>query len=140
MLGTSVFAGLAWLLQAATFAGNPPQIRPTPTVRAAEACRASLTELGRAATFSGTAIFEAVTDATGGVVDVTPLRVPDLFDKVVEVAEFRSCVGRWRFSGPGKSVVAFSAGTTGEALKAWSISVTSGDSTFLLVLPRGLPR
>ena len=60
MLGTSVFAGLAWLLQTATFAGNPPQLQPTPTVRAAEACRASLTELGRAATFSGTAIFEAV--------------------------------------------------------------------------------
>ena len=140
MLGVSGLAGLAFILHAVTLAGNLPQSQSTPTVRAAEACRAYLTDQGRRATFSGTAIFEAVTDTSGDVVDVKPLRVPDFFDRFVEVTEFRSCVGRWRFSGPGKSVIAFSAGTTGEALKASSISVTSGDSTFSLVLPLGSPR
>jgi len=100
-----------------------------------EACRASLTEAGRAASFQGTAIYEVVSNSDGQVSEVRPVNVPQVFNAFVQLVEFRACVQRWKFTGAGTTAVAFSAGTTGELLKAWKISVTSGVEGWTLVLP-----
>jgi hypothetical protein len=69
------------------------------------------------------AILQAETDATGAVVAVKDLRVPKVFPIFLQMEEFNACVKRWKFRGAGVVVVSFTAGTPGEALRSWSISV-----------------
>jgi hypothetical protein len=109
----------------------------TPPVVSIEACRVGLTAAGRTSSFQGTAILQADTDAAGTVVAVKDLRVPDVFPIFVEMTEFKACVTRWKFRGAGAIVVALTAGTTGETLQSWSISVGNSGQGFTLVLPRG---
>jgi hypothetical protein len=127
-------AGLAMLLRVSASVDAQAQRPTAPTLRTIEACRASLSEAGRAASFSATAFYEVVSDSEGKVSEVRAVKIPEVFNTFVQVAEFRGCVQRWRFSGAGATVVALSAGTTGELLEAWKISVSSGALT--LVLPR----
>ena len=130
-----VLASLAYVLQGPASALASSQAPLAPMLQSVEACRAYLTGAGRSATFAGAAIFEVVSGAGGEVTQVRPVRVPASFEAFVQVAEFRGCVQRWRFSGPGTSSLSFSAGTTGEFLKSWKISISSGSRTLTVVLP-----
>ena len=134
------FATVALLLGVTAAASDLGQSPAPAAIRSLEACRADLTPEGRRATFSGTAIFEVVSDSRGVVADLKVLKLPESFGRFVQVAEFESCVRRWRFTGAGTSTVAFTAGTTGEMLEAWQISVASGKGTLSLLLPRGEAR
>jgi hypothetical protein len=116
--------------------GTQAPMQPVPALKTIEVCRADLTDAGQIASFQGTASYEVVSNSDGAVLAVKPIRVPEGFAVFVQLAEFRACVYRWKFTGGGTSTVAFSAGTTGEFLKAWRISVTAGPETLNLVLPR----
>jgi len=109
--------------------------RPASTLHTIEACRTSLTEAGRAASFQGTAVYEVVSNSAGTVSEVRPVKVPEVFNTFVQVEKFRACVKRWRFSGTGSTVVAFSAGTIGELLRTWKVSVSLRTGAFTLLLP-----
>jgi hypothetical protein len=111
-----------------------------PAPQTIEACQADLTEAGRAASFQGTAFYEVVSNSDGTVLTVRPVKIPEVFNVFVQLPEFRACVQRWRFTGGGTTTVALSAGTTGELLVAWRISVITGTGTFNLVLPRSPDR
>jgi len=110
--------------------------RSPATIESVEACRAGLTSAGRSAAFAGTAIYQVTSDSQGKVTEIMPLKVPDFFSAFVQVAEFRACLQRWRFNGAGRTTVAFIAGTTGELLTNWKLSVSTGDHTLAIVLPR----
>jgi hypothetical protein len=56
---------------------------------------------------------------------VRAVKMPEAFDVFVDLADFRTCVQRWRFSGTGTTVVSLNAGTTGDLLREWKISVSS---------------
>ena len=107
-----------------------------PAIESVEACRAALTVAGRSAAFAGTAIFQVISDSQGKVTEVKLLKVPGFFGAFVQVEEFRACLHRWRFKGPGTTTVAFSAGTTGELLTNWKMSVSSGEHGLTIVLPQ----
>ena len=134
-----LLASLAILLAPGSVDGQA-QGQSAPTLQTIEACRTSLTEAGRAASFQGTAVYEVLSDSNGNVLEVRPVKVSEVFNIFVDAAEFRGCVQRWKLSGAGATVVAFNAGTTGELLKAWKISVTSGTSALRLLLPRTFDR
>lgn len=115
--------------------------RSSPTaIESVEACRAALTVAGRSAAFAGTAVFQVISGSKGKVIAVKPLKVPDFFSAFVQVEEFRACLHRWRFKGPGTTTVAFSAGTTGELLTNWKMSVSSGEHALTIVLPQAQTR
>jgi hypothetical protein len=109
-------------------------------IESVEACRATLTVAGRSAAFAGTAIFQVISDSLGKVIEVKPLKVPDFFSAFVQVEEFQACLHRWRFKGPGTTTVAFSAGTTGDLLTNWKMSVSSGEQAVAIVLPQAQTR
>jgi hypothetical protein len=104
-------------------------------IESVEACRATLTIAGRSAAFAGTAVFQVISDSQGKITEVKRLKVPGFFSAFVQVEEFRACLHRWRFMGPGTTIVAFSAGTTGELLTNWKMSVSSGEHAVTIVLP-----
>jgi hypothetical protein len=115
--------------------------RSSPTaIESVEACRAALTVAGRSAAFAGTAVFQVLSGSQGKVTAVKPLKVPDFFSAFVQVEEFRACLHRWRFKGPGTTTVAFSAGTTGELFTNWKMSVSSGEHPLTIVLPQAQTR
>ena len=101
-----------------------------------EACRVELTPAGRSASFQGTSIYELPMDAGGRVSSVKGMRVPEFFTAFVDLKELESCVRRWTFSGDGTVPLSFVAGTTGDALTIWSISVGPAGNSIRLVLPR----
>lgn len=105
-----------------------------------EACRATLTVAGRSAAFAGIGIFQVISNSQGKVIEVKPLKVADFFSAFVQVEEFRACLHRWRFKGPGTTTVAFSAGTTGALLTDWKMSVSSGEHALTIVLPQAQTR
>jgi hypothetical protein len=105
------------------------------TIESVEACRAGLTNAGRSATFAGTAVYQVTSDPQGKVTEIMPLKVPDSFSTFIQVAEFRGCLQRWQFKGAGRTTVAFSAGTTGELLTNWKLSLSSGGNALTIVLP-----
>jgi hypothetical protein len=133
--------GVAWIVPTQTALVAQGSERSSPTaIESVEACRAALTVAGRSAAFAGTAIFQVISDSQGKVTEVNPLKVPDFFSAFVQVEEFRDCVHRWRFMGPGTTTFAFSAGTTGELLTNWKMSVSSGEHALTIVLPQAQTR
>ena len=133
-------AGLAVLFRLSASVDAQALSQPAPTVQTIEACRISLTEAGQAASFQGTAVYEAALGSDGRVLEVRPVKIPDVFNTFVRLAEFRGCVQRWKFSGPGTTLVALNAGTTGELLSAWKVSVSSGTRALTLILPLTVER
>jgi hypothetical protein len=105
-------------------------------VKDLEACRVGLTAAGQTAAFAGTAVFEMTIGADGVVSRIRTLKMPEVFEAFVEISKFDACMRRWRFSGAGSVPVVFTAGTTGEALTAWSITVGTPPNSVRLVLPR----
>ena len=105
-------------------------------IHSIEACRADLTAAGGSASFADTAVYQVVADPGGTVSTFKPLRVPEAFDTFVQVKEFEDCVRRWRFGGALSATVSLSAGTKGEFLKAWTVSVSSEANTVTLIVPR----
>ena len=126
-------AVLYLLVSSSTIAQTPGP----PQLESLEACRADLTDAGRRSSFQGTAVLQVESGPNGAVVAVEDLRVPEVFPAFVQMAEVKACVKRWKFSGAGATVVTFTAGTTGETLRAWRISVGSDGPGLVLVLPRG---
>jgi hypothetical protein len=43
---------------------------------------------------------------------------------------------RWRFAKAGSYVVSLNAGTTGQALRAWTITAALDDGSVSVILPR----
>ena len=70
----AVQAPLVHLSMPSVWAQAPPQ--PAPTLRAVEACRVSVTEAGRAASFQGTAVYRVLSDTAGAVAEVRRVKVP----------------------------------------------------------------
>jgi hypothetical protein len=102
-----------------------------PCVVEIEACRVGLTPAGGTARFWATVIYEASINRDGSVAGLKALETYDYFNAFVEVEKFESCIKRWKFSGEGRTIVTFFAGTSGGA---WKITVSSSGRTITLVL------
>jgi hypothetical protein len=70
------------------------------------------------------------------VTGLEPLYGVGFMRKLVELQRFEDCIGRWNWPEPGEYFVTLRAGTTGDALRAWSIRASRGDRSFRLELPR----
>jgi hypothetical protein len=121
---------ITYTLAFATFL--PPATQPR--VVEMEACRVGLTALGQTAAFAATVIYEAEVKGDGTVSTLKRVKVPEFFIALVEVDKFESCVKHWKFSGDGKVIVTFSAGTTAAASTAWRITAGSPANSVSLVL------
>ena len=105
-----------------------------PRVVDVEACRVGLTPAGRTAAIAATVIHEAALKPHGTVSTRKGLEVPEFFTAFVEVDKFESCMKNWKFSGEGRVIVTFSAGTTGAIAMAWRITAGSTANSVSLVL------
>jgi hypothetical protein len=107
---------------------------PQPRVVEMEACRVGLTPAGQTAAFAATVIYEAAARPDGTVATLKRLKAPEFFIAFMEVDKFESCVKHWKFSGEGKVIVTFSAGTTGGASTNWRITAGFASNSVSLVL------
>lgn len=105
-------------------------------LKVVEACRVELTPLGRQATFQLTGIYKGTVDINGSVTTLIPIQNVEQLNAFVQVQQFEECMKRWQFTKSGTYLFSLTAGTTGEMLKAWSITAANGDSSLRVVLRR----
>lgn len=123
---------ITYAVALATFLPTAPTSQPR--VVEMEACRVGLTPAGQTAAFSATTIYEAETRRDGTVSTLKRLKAPEFLTAFVEVDKFESCMKNWKFSGEGRIIVTFSAGTTGAIAMAWRITAGSSPNSVSLVL------
>jgi hypothetical protein len=72
-------------------------------------------------------------NAAGSVEAIGRLDDPANAARFVELADFESCVRRWRFVKPGTYRIQLEGGTMRDG---WSITVSNGAESTRLVIPR----
>jgi hypothetical protein len=98
-------------------------------------CRIDFTEIGRRASFSGTAIYQAIIDADGVITDLKAINGVDFLSQFVQIEQFESCVKRWRFAEEGEYTLILIAGTTGKTLEeGWKIQVRKAGKSLTIRL------
>ena len=101
-----------------------------------EACHVTLTALGRTATFQGTAVYKVKTGEKGQITAIDPVTIPGPFRALLHLDGFECCMRHWRLQPSSEYVVGFQAGTTGETLRRWLITISQkDDNTLEIVLP-----
>jgi len=102
----------------------------------AESCNVELTKAGQA-DWRGGFYYLANTDREGRISKLE-LRPPtsETLKAFIRLDQLESCVRRWQFSGAGPYSITFYAGTSGDALSRWTISVSNAQGSFRLVFPR----
>ena len=92
----------------------------------AESCRVELTGVGKEH-WRGEFLYTGTADHEGHISRLTLSRSQsnDPMASFVRLDQFESCISRWVFSGPGQYVVRFAVGTGGDALRQWSVTVSS---------------
>jgi hypothetical protein len=92
----------------------------------AESCRVELTGLGKEH-WRGEFLYTGTADDDGHISRLTlpRLQANDPMASFVRLDQFESCISRWVFSGPGQYSVRFAVGTGGDALRQWSVTVSS---------------
>jgi hypothetical protein len=101
-----------------------------------EACRVQLTELGRRAYFQESIVLRLATGESGVVSSLEYLLEPKVGRRFLTLDDLEACLRRWKLEPSSTYTVVFSAGTTGETLGKWRLSVSSGRGTSLvLALP-----
>lgn len=106
-------------------------------VREAESCSIALTSAGQGA-WRGVFAFSATVDATGRAGTVVAIKT-EYFEAAkgfLRLDQFESCMARWLFATPGAVQIVLEAGTTGDALHRWVVTVSRSQERFRLVLPR----
>lgn len=103
----------------------------------AESCAVALTASGQGS-WRSSFVYTAAVDATGraGPMTLAPTDTVAAAKKFIRLNQFEACIQRWRFAGPGALQIVFDAGTSGETLRRWLITVTRAGEQFRLVLPR----
>jgi hypothetical protein len=92
----------------------------------AESCRVELTGLGQdhwreSFRYTGTADDEGRISPR----NLVRMRSNDAMASFVRLDQFESCMTGWVFSRPGQYSILFTAGTGGDALRHWSVTVSS---------------
>jgi hypothetical protein len=131
--------GLSWLLGLLAFGDNvDDQLPPRPSglgVRHIEACQIRLKHSSGSADFVGRWTYRITVKADGAVDTVSR---PDDHIKTaqfVELADFETCLRRWRFVKPGTYNVYLHGGT---ASSRWTITVWNGAESMDVIIPRTL--
>lgn len=103
----------------------------------AESCAVALTPSGQGS-WRSSFVYTATVDAEGRAGALTPAKTDTLetAKNVIRLNQFEACIQRWRFVAPGPVQIVLEAGTSGEALRRWLITVTRAGEQFRLVLPR----
>jgi len=101
-----------------------------------EICQVDLTEAGKHANFVGSAVYRVTTNPDGKVESWSEIHVPKMMPGFVDLAAFKCCVERWVLLPSTDYVVSFRCGTSGDALKAWSIGLTRDGHTLKIEIPR----
>jgi hypothetical protein len=100
-----------------------------------EACRVPLTDIGRRASFQGTAVYRVKTGKQGKITSIDPISIPDFFRAMLQLDLFECCIRHWRLHPSAEYSIALQAGTTGETLNRWLIVVKEkAGSTIKIVL------
>jgi hypothetical protein len=90
----------------------------------AETCRVELTGLGQEH-WRGSFRYLATADDEGHIPQRNLVRPTDAMASFIRLDQFESCMTRWVFSGAGQYSILFAAGTGGDALRHWSVTVSS---------------
>ena len=107
----------------------PPQLPASNTdsqgpVLQAESCRVELTGVGQGH-WRGSFRYTATADSEGYILPRTLVRPTDAMASFIRLDQFEDCISRWVFSGAGPYSILFTAGTGGDALRQWSVTVSS---------------
>ena len=90
----------------------------------AESCNVELTGLGQGH-WRGSFRYMATADDEGHISQRNLVRPTDPMASFVRLDQFESCMTRWVFSRAGQYSILFAAGTGGDALRQWSVTVSS---------------
>ena len=89
----------------------------------AESCRVELTALGQGS-WRGSFRYTATADSEGYISQRNLVRPTDAMASFIRLDQFEACIARWVFSGAGQYSILFTAGTSGDALRRWSVTVS----------------
>jgi len=90
----------------------------------AESCRVELTGAGQEH-WRGSFRYTATADAEGYISQRNLVRPTDPMASFIRLDQFEACITRWVFSGAGQYSILFAAGTGGDAVRQWSVTVSS---------------
>jgi hypothetical protein len=99
-----------------------------------DVCPIDLTELGRKVAFSGSAVYQVVSNSQGAVTDVVAADVKSL-PRYVDLHGFEVCMRRWQFGTEGHYTVVLDVGTKGDFFDRWDIKITAPGKTLSITLP-----
>ena len=101
-----------------------------------EACAFHLTDAGRAAAFSDTAIYALKTNPTGAVETLSSKKVGAATRALVDLEGAEACIRRWRLEPSTTYSLAVFLGTTGNALENRGMRLSGGSLNLKVVPPR----
>jgi hypothetical protein len=113
------------------------QINAQGAVIEAESCSVELTRAGQGS-WRGSFVYRGMVASDGRLSGLEVLEIPSsaTIKEFVRLDQFEACVRRWRFAMTGSVTLTFEAGTTGDAIRHWSITVSGSKQQFRLTLPR----
>jgi len=127
-------------LIAIALAGALTEVNAQGPVIEAEACSVELTTAGQGS-WRGTFIYRGTVANDGRIssLEMLPISSSSTMRNFVRLDQLETCVRRWQFAAPGSLTLTFEAGTIGDVLQRWRITVSQSTLRFRLRLPRTGP-